>query len=110
MSRASFVAVLPLADKSSTKGVVIFPLIYNFAAFFFFVAKGRAADFISAKWHALKGLKRALEKRQQVQINKKVSDEYIWNLFEKERLLPRLSRRLFNVPDKRYKSKTKTNF
>jgi len=74
-------------------------LIYNFAALLFFIAKGRAADFIRAKWHALKGLKRALEKRQQVQINKKVGDEYIWNLFEKERFLPRLSRRLFNVPD-----------
>ena len=95
---------------SLIKKTLLNHLIYNFAAFFFFVAKGRAADFIRAKWHALKGLKRALEKRQQVQINKKVSDEYIWNLFEKERLLPRLSRRLFNVPDKRYKSKTKTNF
>ena len=74
-------------------------LIYNIAAFIFFVAKGRGIDFINAKWHALKGLKRALEKRQQVQTNKKVTDQYIWSLFEKERLLPRLSRRLFNTPD-----------
>ena len=69
-------------------------LIYNAAAFFFFVLKGRGGDFIKAKWHALKGLKRALGKRQQVQTAKKVTDEYIWSLFEKERLFPRLSRRL----------------
>ena len=69
-------------------------LIYNIGALIFFVAKGRGIDFIKAKRHALKGLKRALGKRQQVQTAKKVTDEYIWSLFEKERLFPRLSRRL----------------
>jgi GT2 family glycosyltransferase len=69
-------------------------MIYVFAAFFFFIARGRGADFIKAKWHALKGLKRALAKRKHIQKNKKVTDDYIWSLFEKERLLPRLTRRI----------------
>jgi GT2 family glycosyltransferase len=69
-------------------------LIYVFAAFVFFVLKGRALDFIKAKWHALKGLRRALAKRRHVQKNRTVSDDYIWNLFEKEQLLPRLKRHL----------------
>jgi len=63
-------------------------LIYDMASFLFFVARGRGADFIRAKWHALKGLKRALAKRKHIQKN------YIWSLFEKERLLPRLTRRI----------------
>ncbi len=74
-------------------------LIYDAAALFFFVAKGRGIDFIKSKWHALRGLKRAIRKRQQVQTNKKVTDDYIWSLFEKERLLPRLSRRIFSGPN-----------
>jgi hypothetical protein len=69
-------------------------MIYVFAAFFFFIARGRGADFIKAKWHALKGLKRALAKRKHIQKNRTVTDDYIWSLFEKERLLPRLTRRI----------------
>ena len=69
-------------------------IIYVLAAFFFFVFKGRSVDFIKAKWHALKGLKRALAKRRRIQKNRKVTDDYIWSLFEKERLLPRLTRRI----------------
>jgi hypothetical protein len=81
--------------NSLIKKTLLNHLIYNFAAFFFFVAKGRGAEFIKAKWHALKGLKRALKKRRRTQNSKKVVDEYIWNLLEKERFLPRLSRRIF---------------
>ena len=69
-------------------------MIYVFAAFLFFIARGRGADFIKAKWHALKGLKRALAKRKHIQKNRTVTDDYIWSLFEKERLLPRLTRRM----------------
>jgi hypothetical protein len=39
-------------------------------------------------------LKLALKKRRKIQENKKVLDEYIWNLLEEEKLLPRLNRRL----------------
>jgi GT2 family glycosyltransferase len=80
---------------SLIKKTILNHLVYNLAAFFFFVAKGRGAEFIIAKWHALKGLKRALKKRRRIQNSKKVVDEYIWNLFEKERFWPRLSRRIF---------------
>jgi hypothetical protein len=79
---------------SLVKKTIFQHLVYNLAAFFFFMAKGRGQDFMRAKWHAIKGLQRALEKRRHVQANKKVTDEYIWSLFEKERMLPRLTRRL----------------
>ena len=69
-------------------------IIYDIAAFFFFVAKGRGGPFIKAKWHALKGLNRVLKKRRRIQNNRKVVDEYIWTLFERELFLPRLIRRL----------------
>ena len=76
------------------KKTILNHVIYNIAAFLFFVARGRGADFIRAKWHALRGLKRALAKRNQIQKNRTVTDDYIWSLFEKERLLPRLTRRI----------------
>ena len=73
----------------------IFPhIIYDMAAFFFFAARGRSKDFIKAKWDALKGLKRILKKRRQIQDNRKVDDDYVWKLLEKESFLPRLTRRL----------------
>ncbi|MDB4442663.1 glycosyltransferase family 2 protein [bacterium] len=71
-------------------------LIYVFAAFVFFVLKCRSVDFIKAKWHAVKGLKGALAKRKHIQKTRTVSDDYIWSLFEKERLLPRLTHRIFS--------------
>jgi GT2 family glycosyltransferase len=80
--------------SSLIKKTIFNHFIYNLAAFFFFMAKGRGKDFMLAKWHAIKGLPRALEKRRRVQASKKVTDEYIWSIFEKERLLPRLTRRL----------------
>jgi hypothetical protein len=58
------------------------------------VARGRGTDFIKAKWHVLKGLKRALAKRKHIQKSRTVTDDYIWSLFEKEHLLPRLTRRI----------------
>lgn len=69
-------------------------IIYDAAAFFYFAVKGRSAEFVKAKWHVLKGLKRALAKRKRIQESRKVSDRYIWSLFIKEKLLPRLNRRL----------------
>ena len=76
------------------KRTIVPHIVYDIVAFFFFVAKGRGGPFIKAKWHALKGLNRALKKRYRIQNNRKVVDEYIWNLFEKELFLPRLIRRL----------------
>ena len=69
-------------------------IIYDMAAFFFFAARGRSKDFIRAKWDALKGLKKALKKRGQIQRSRIVDDDYVWRLLEKELLLPRLTRRL----------------
>ncbi|MDL1967053.1 MAG: glycosyltransferase family 2 protein [Deltaproteobacteria bacterium] len=69
-------------------------IIYDIAAFFFFTARGRNKDFIKAKWDALKGIKKALKKRKQIQKNRTVEVDYIWRLLERELLLPRLTRRL----------------
>jgi GT2 family glycosyltransferase len=75
------------------KKTILSHFIYIIVSFLFFLSKGRGMNFIRAKWDALKGLKRALEKRRQIQSRKKVSDEYIWNLFTEEHFLPRLTRR-----------------
>jgi GT2 family glycosyltransferase len=70
-------------------------IIYDIAAFFFFAANGRIKEFIKAKWDAVKALKRILKKRRQIQRNRRVSDDYIWGLLEKELFLPRLTMRLW---------------
>ena len=73
----------------------IFPhILYVVAAFFFFLVKGRSSEFVRAKWHALKGLQPALAKRKRIQESRKVTDGYIWSLFTREKLLPRITRRL----------------
>lgn len=69
-------------------------IIYDITAFFFFTANGRIKEFIKAKLDALKGLRRILKKRTEIQRNKRVNDDYIWGLLEKELFLPRLTRRL----------------
>jgi GT2 family glycosyltransferase len=69
-------------------------IFYDMAAFFYFVIHRRGKDFIKAKRDALKGLKKALAKRRQIQANKQAADKYIWALFNKELLLHRLTRRL----------------
>lgn len=76
------------------KKTLIPHLLYDLAAFLFFIGRGRGGDFIKAKWHALKGVRRALKKRSRVQAAKKVTDDYIWNIMAREHLLPRLTRRL----------------
>ena len=68
-------------------------IIYDIAAFFYFLICGRGKDFIRAKKDAVKGLKKTLKKRQQIQANRKVDDRYIWNLLNKELFLHRLTRR-----------------
>ena len=78
---------------SLIKKTLVHHIIYTMAAFIFFVARGRAVDFIRAKWHALKGLKQALKKRGQIQNSRKVGDEYIWGILESEPFFPRLVRR-----------------
>jgi GT2 family glycosyltransferase len=79
---------------SLIKKTVVFHLVYDLAALIFFASKGRGGIYLKAKWDAIKGIRKALKKRRKIQENKKVLDEYIWNLLEKEKLLPRLTRRL----------------
>jgi GT2 family glycosyltransferase len=73
---------------------ICFHLIYDMASFLFFMATGKGKEFLKAKLDALRGFKKALRKRRKIQSKKKVSDKYLWRVFEKEWLLPRLTRRL----------------
>ncbi len=68
--------------------------LYNILALCFFFFSGKHIQFIKAKKDALKGLKIALKKRLMVQNDKRVDDEYIWQLFEKENFSHRYIRRL----------------
>ncbi len=60
----------------------------------YFLICGRGMDFIRAKTDALKGFKAAMDKRGKIQSDRIVNNEYIWKLFEQEKFLPRLTRRL----------------
>jgi len=79
---------------SLIKRTIVPHLIYDLAAFLFFIVRGRGGNFLRAKWDALKGIRVALQKRKEIQINKRVDDDYVWSLLEKEHFLPRLTRRL----------------
>jgi GT2 family glycosyltransferase len=68
-------------------------VIYDIASFFYFLVRGQGRDFVKAKMDALKGLKKTLKKRRQIQANRQADDKYIWALFNKELLLHRLTRR-----------------
>ena len=76
------------------KRTIVLHVIYDLAAFLFFIAKGRGGDYLRAKWDALKGIRNALQKREKIQMSKKVNDDYVWSLLEEEHFLPRLTRRL----------------
>ena len=79
---------------SLIKRTIVPHLIYTVAAGIYFIVRGRGGDYLRAKCHALKDIRSAMFKRSIIQGNKKVVDEYIWKLLEKERLIPRLARRL----------------
>jgi GT2 family glycosyltransferase len=65
-------------------------ILYDIAALSYFVVSGRGKDFFRAKKDALRGLKRALKKRQRIQSRKVVNDGYLWSLFDRPRLMERL--------------------
>ena len=68
-------------------------LLYDLAALFYFAACGHLATFLKAKLDALRGLPDALAKRRRIQARKVVRDDYLWQLMDRERFLPRLRRR-----------------
>jgi GT2 family glycosyltransferase len=65
-------------------------IIYNIAALCYFVVRGRGMDYFRAKKDALKGLKRALKKRRQIQDSRTADDSYIWGLLDRPELMHRL--------------------
>ncbi len=69
-------------------------IIFDIGAFFFFGTNGRIKEFIKAKWDAIKGMKRILKKRWQIQNHRRVDGNYIWGLLEEELFFSRLIRRL----------------
>ncbi len=74
-------------------GTIIPHILYDIAALSYFFASGRGKDFFRAKKDAMKGMKRALKKRQRIQNGKVVGDAYLWGLFERPRLMERLAGR-----------------
>lgn len=69
----------------------IFPhILYNIAALCYFVVRGRGIDYAKAKKDALKGLRRALKMRRQIQKSRTTEDSYIWGLLDRPALLSRL--------------------
>jgi GT2 family glycosyltransferase len=69
-------------------------IVYDICAFYYFAMTGNVSVFLKAKWDAAKGLRRALQKRRQIQQQRRVDEEYVWSLLEKETFVPRLTRRL----------------
>ena len=69
-------------------------LLYIIFAFFFFILIGHGRIYLKAKKDALKGLKRSILKRKEVQMYRKVNSNYIWKLLEPEIFFPRYARRL----------------
>ncbi len=74
--------------KSLILKTIIPHLIYNLSSLLYFTVNGSFKPFVKAKWHAIKGVGKALEKRKHIQQNKKVDDNYIWDLFEDEIYFP----------------------
>lgn len=73
---------------------IVLHLGYIVIAFFFFLLKGKGPVYLKAKIDALKGIKRAVQKRKQVQASQKVDNRYIRQLLEPERYASRYTRRL----------------
>jgi GT2 family glycosyltransferase len=69
-------------------------VVYDICAFYYFAMTGNVSAFLKAKWDAARGLRRAMQKRRQIQEQKRVDEEYVWSLLEKETFVPRLTRRL----------------
>lgn len=69
-------------------------LIYDFLALIYFTLKGYAKIFLRAKLDAMKGMKKAIQKRKQIQNIKRVDDRHIWIQLEPELYFLRLFRRL----------------
>jgi hypothetical protein len=68
-------------------------VVYDIAALLFFISRGKSTVFVKAKIDFFKSLKKVLKQRGIIQSNKKVSDDYIWDLLENEHFFPRLLRR-----------------
>ena len=71
-------------------------IVYDMAAFFYFLSVGRGTVFVRAKMDSIRGLRKMFEKRHGIQKSKTVSNDYLWNLFDDELFFPRLTRRLRN--------------
>lgn len=76
---------------------LFFHIIYDMAAFIYFILGGKGKTFLRAKIDALKQFSKFMEKRKQIQGRKKVGDMYIWNLMDFEWLFPRRKLRYRNI-------------
>lgn len=68
-------------------------IVYDFASFLYFCVIGKGKCWIKAKRDVFAEWRGIIRKRKGIQSNKRVDDAYIYRLFAKELLLPRLIRR-----------------
>ena len=67
--------------------------IHAIGSIIYFASKGHLKSILRAKSDAFKHMKEVLKKRQFIQERKRISNEYLWKLFEKEKFIHRLARR-----------------
>lgn len=87
-----WVYIKNMPDRLLLKSILLH-VIYDIAAFFYFLTIGQGKVFIKAKVDSIMGFRKMLEKRHEIQKRRVASDTYIWGLFDNELIIPRLTRR-----------------
>ena len=81
-------------------------LIYIILSFSFFTCRGSLKEFIKAKRDAIRGFQKAINKRRLVQRNKRVDNQYIWEILEKEHFITRMTQRLRSIQSSKITSRS----
>ena len=77
---------------------IIFHLAHVMGSFFYFSGRGQMRSILKAKWDGLRHIKAVLRKRRQIQMGRRVENDYIWNLLEREPFFARLMTRVQRNP------------
>lgn len=72
---------------------VVLHIAYDVAAFLYFSFSGNMVSIAKAKFSAVRNFSTMLRKRKYIQQRKVVDEQYLWQIMEDERFLPRIARR-----------------
>jgi GT2 family glycosyltransferase len=72
---------------------IVLHIAYDFAAFAYFSLSGNMRSILKAKFSALRNFPTMLRKRRFIQERKIVDDQYLWQIMDSERFVPRITRR-----------------